>query len=141
MCIFEPQRRRVWQQFQSLSGSPKSAYLQHKQGIVDSQMSAIVICYFLYSPGLYEFRNSSIKPSDIRNNTNVILLIITRWNSFDLRNSLRIMLTNHKRTSLTYKTVFLFNYDGSASKKEIERICDENKKYRGMQMKNVEVCR
>ena len=81
--------------------------------------------------GIYQFRNNSLKPSDISSNTNVILLIITRWTSFDLRGALRQMLKNDDRTKFEYKTIFLFNYDDSASKEEIKRIEDENTVYKG----------
>ena len=81
--------------------------------------------------GIYQFRNNSLKPSDISSNTNVILLIITRWTSFDLRGALRQMLKNDDKTKFEYKTIFLFNYDDSASKEEIKRIEDENTVYKG----------
>ena len=41
------------------------------------------------------------------------------------------MLKNDKRTKFEYKTIFLFNYDDSASKEEIKRIEDENSVYKG----------
>ena len=81
--------------------------------------------------GIYQFRNNSLKPSDISSDTNVILLIITRWTSFDLRGALRQMLKNDDKTKFEYKTIFLFNYDDSASKEEIKRIEDENTVYKG----------
>ena len=81
--------------------------------------------------GIYQFRNNSLKPSDISSNTNVILLIITRWASFDLRGALRQMLKNDNKTKFEYKTIFLFNYDDSASKEDIKRIEDENTVYKG----------
>ena len=83
------------------------------------------------SLGIYQFRNNSLKPSDINSNTNVILLIVTRWTSFDLRGALRQMLKNDNRTKFEYKTIFLFNYDDSASKEDIKRIEDENTVYKG----------
>jgi len=88
--------------------------------------------------GIYQFRNNSLKPSDINSNTNVILLIVTRWTSFDLRGALRQMLKNDNRTKFEYKTIFLFNYDDSASKEDIKRIEDENTVYKDMLMPNVE---
>ena len=41
------------------------------------------------------------------------------------------MLKNDDRTKFEYKTIFLFNYDDSASKEEIKRIEDENTVYKG----------
>ena len=82
-------------------------------------------------PGIYQFRNISIKPSDINSNTNVILLIITRWTSFDLRGALRQMLKNDERTKFEYKIIFLFNYDDSAKDDDIKKMEDENKIYKG----------
>ena len=90
-----------------------------------------IIFFFFFLLGIYQFRNNSLKPSDISSNTNVILLIITRWTSFDLRGALRQMLKNDDRTKFEYKTIFLFNYDDSASKEEIKRIEDENTVYKG----------
>ena len=90
-----------------------------------------VCVFFFLLLGIYQFRNNSLKPSDISSSTNVILLIITRWTSFDLRGALRQMLKNDDRTKFEYKTIFLFNYDDSASKEEIKRIEDENTVYKG----------
>ena len=86
-----------------------------------------------YQAGIYEFRDISIQPNDINWKTDVIFLIITRWTSVDLRNYFRLMLKNDAgRTKLTYKTIFLFNYDDSATNEEVRIISEENKKHKDM---------
>ena len=54
------------------------------------------------------------------------------------------MLKNDNRTKFEYKTIFLFNYDDSASKEEIKRIEDENTVYKGglfsLQIFGVVIC-
>ena len=60
--------------------------------------------------GIYTYREISILPADLPKNTNVISIVITRWNAIDLRNAVRDMYASGtKNTALNYKLVFLFN--------------------------------
>jgi hypothetical protein len=60
--------------------------------------------------GIYTYREISILPADLPKNTNVISIVITRWNAIDLRNAVRDMFASGtKNTALYYKLVFLFN--------------------------------
>ena len=64
----------------------------------------------IYITGIYTYREISILPADLPKNTNVISIVITRWNAIDLRNAVRDMFASGtKNTALNYKLVFLFN--------------------------------
>ena len=61
--------------------------------------------------GLYTYRNNSLVPDDISNDTDVIAIVITRWDSVKKRNMIRDMFYNgiKKTLKLKYKLLFLFN--------------------------------
>ena len=62
-------------------------------------------------PGLYTYRNISLVPNDISNDTDVIAIVITRWNSVEKRKKIRDMFYSgaRKTLKLNYKIIFLFN--------------------------------
>ena len=56
--------------------------------------------FLIFLLGIYTYRKVSVIPKDIRSDTNVIAIIITRWNSEELRNAVREMFqsgTKNKR--------------------------------------------
>ena len=49
------------------------------------------------------YREISILPADLPKNTNVISIVITRWNAIDLRNAVRDMYASGtKNTALNF---------------------------------------
>ena len=50
-------------------------------------------------------------PDDVSNDIDVIAIVITRWESVDLRNAIRDMFQSgtSKTLKLKYKLLFLFN--------------------------------
>ena len=61
--------------------------------------------------GLYTYQDVSLKPDDILDDTDVIAIVITRWDSAGVRNAIRDMFQNgtRKTLKLKYKLLFLFN--------------------------------
>ena len=90
--------------------------------------------------GLYEFRNDSIKSSQLNKNTEVIVLVITRWNAVENRNVLRDVFKSVKQSDLSmqYKLLFLFNYPQNLTKSDVLQLAEENQKYEDLLMPNVD---
>ena len=62
--------------------------------------------------GLYDYWDISLKHDDISADTDVIVIVITRWESVEVRNAVRDMFHNGTKTNLklNYKLLFLFNF-------------------------------
>ena len=62
--------------------------------------------------GLYDYRDVSLKHDDISDDTDVIIIVITRWETMGVRNAIRDMFHNGTKTALklNYKILFLFNF-------------------------------
>ena len=88
--------------------------------------------------GLYDFQNISVKIEDISSSTDVILLVMTRWTSFDRRAFYRKSLQNSRHTKHTFKLLFLFNWTNSTSQSELENLREESEKYHDLILPKVE---
>ena len=61
--------------------------------------------------GIYKFWNISVKSEEVNSKANLILLVITRWDSFAIRTSWRAMVEQGtKNSTLHYKLLFLFSF-------------------------------
>ena len=76
------------------------------------------------------FQNISIGSNDVPLDTNIILLIMIRWNSFERRDFLRNMLRNKSNLKHHFKIVFVFNWHPDATDKELLRLNHENEKHK-----------
>ena len=75
----------------------------------------------------------SLSPSQITNDTNVIVIVITRWDSFELRSAIREMFEfGTKDKILKYKLIFLFNLHEKPTQEELTKITQENGQNSGM---------
>ena len=57
---------------------------------------------FLYFIGMYDFHKFSLNHPEVQTDTEVILLVITRWDSQDKRQSIRHMITNSQGWSVVH---------------------------------------
>jgi hypothetical protein len=57
---------------------------------------------FLYFIGMYDFHKFSLNHLEVQTDTEVILLVITRWDSQDKRQSIRHMITNSQGWSAVH---------------------------------------
>ena len=93
----------------------------------------------LHFIGIYTYRNISIKFKDVPISTNVIVIVITRWNSYEVRNAVREMFKNGVNgTKLEYKLVFLFNLNPDVETEYSMMLHDENLDHKDMIIPNVE---
>ena len=89
--------------------------------------------------GIYNFKDYSIKPEDIPASTEIISIVITRWDSYDVRRVIREMFAFGKNNkTLNYKLLFLYDLPENPSDKDITKISQENEEHHDMLIPNVE---
>ena len=93
----------------------------------------------LFFKGIYTYRNISIAYNDIPSSTNVIVIVITRWYSYEVRNAVRDMFKNGiNGRKLEYKLVFLFNFNPEVETEQSVMVHYENLENKDMIIPNVE---
>ena len=60
---------------------------------------------------MYDFHKFSLNPLEVQPDTEVILLVITRWDSQDKRQSIRQMITNSQGWSAAHIRVIQIRMD------------------------------
>ena len=86
-----------------------------------------------------QFRHISLNASSLKKTTpQVIVLVITRWNAYDNRKTIRTIFANDTDLSLTYKLVFLFNYPEDCSTEDLAHLTEESQKNQDLLLPNVE---
>ena len=65
---------------------------------------------------MYDFHKFSLNPLEVQPDTEVILLVITRWDSQDKRQSIRQMITNSQGWSAVSMTILLMHTVAQSTK-------------------------
>ena len=112
-------------------------YLYEKQSLENKDVYGSKIVLFF--KGIYTYRKVSIAYNDIPSSTNVIVIVITRWYSYEVRNAVRDMFKNGiNGRKLEYKLVFLFNFNPEVETEQSVMIHYENLENKDMIIPNVE---
>ena len=112
-------------------------YLYEKQSLENKDVYGSKIVLFF--KGIYTYRKVSIAYNDIPSSTNVIVIVITRWYSYEVRNAVRDMFKNGiNGRKLEYKLVFLFNFNPEVETEQSVMVHYENLENKDMIIPNVE---
>ena len=88
--------------------------------------------------GIGSFRPISIPPDELELTIDVVILLLTPWNSFETRKFWRSKLSLEKYLKFRYKILFFFNYDDKILDANFKKLKAENDEHNDIIMPNVE---